>query len=98
MSDDGSLAINRVLRQELEGWRRAGLSDLPMPPRKRTVTTNQTKPTATRTPPASGAAPPVAAPQTTPRSVMAPPTPAVQALPVISEPLPPSPHPAGSRE
>lgn len=98
MSDDGSLAIHRALRQELEGWQRAGLSDLPMPPRQRTVATNPTKPTATRTPPASGTAPRSVPPKPAPRSVVAPPSPAVQTLPVISEPLPPSPHPSGSRE
>ncbi|GDY09506.1 hypothetical protein LBMAG52_29920 [Planctomycetia bacterium] len=94
MTDDPSLSIDRALRQELEGWRRAGLSHLPMPPRKRTATTPASaKPVAMRTP--TGAS---SASRTTLKSVTAPAVSMTHALPVVSEPLPPSPHSAGSRE
>lgn len=102
MADESSLSIDRALRQELEGWRRAGLSHLPMPPRKRSDSppaSTSTK-TATRTAPSGRAiakspAPPVT--RTASRPTVAPAT-TSHALPVVSEPLPPSPHPAGSRE
>lgn len=103
MADDPSLLIDRALRQELEGWRRAGLSHLPMPPRKRSETTAKsasTKPATPRTASSGSAAsraptPPAA--RTTARPAVAPAA-TTHSLPVVSEPLPPSPHPAGSRE
>lgn len=102
MTDDPSLSIGRALRQELEGWRRAGLSHLPMPPRKRTAPASaSSKPTSTRTPPSASAASRATSPAAT-RTTTRPPTTAASstthALPVVSEPLPSSPHPAGSRE
>lgn len=104
MADDSSLSIDRALRQELEGWRRAGLSHLPMPPRKRSAAAPaSTKPATTRTLPNSSTAassrttsPP--ATRTTPRPPTAAAASTTHALPVVSEPLPSSSHPAGSRE
>ncbi len=96
---DPSLAMNRALRQELEGWQRAGLSHLPMPPRKRSVSATTPKPAAVMRTPSSGNAvsrPVVSSSAKTPKPASAPA--ALPTLPVISEPLPPSPHPAGSRE
>ena len=98
---DPSLAMNRALRQELEGWQRAGLSHLPMPPRKRTAPATIQKPAAVTRTPSSGntvsrpvvssaAAGKASKPPSAPMSPLA--------LPVISEPLPSCPHPAGSRE
>ncbi|MCX7420491.1 MAG: uracil-DNA glycosylase [Planctomycetia bacterium] len=46
MPDQTPSELTRALRQELEGWRRAGLSHLPIAPRKRTAAA--TKPPATR--------------------------------------------------
>ena len=95
---DPSLAMNRALRQELEGWQRAGLSHLPMPPRKRSAPTTTQKPAAVARTPSSGSTvsrPVVPSAKTTPPT--APPM-ALPTLPVISEPLPPSPHPSRSRE
>jgi DNA polymerase len=98
--DDPSFGIHRALQQELEGWQRAGLSDLPMPPRKRSAppNTQQAAPATSRTPAratttACKTGPTFAAPS---RPIAAP-TPATS-LPVISEPLTDSPHPVGSRE
>lgn len=101
MADDSSLAIDRALRQELEGWRRAGLSHLPMPPRKRSAPApTSSKPTATRTPPSASASSRTTSPPAT--RTTRPPTAATSstthALPVVSEPLSASPYPAGSRE
>ena len=96
---DPSLVINRALRQELEGWQRAGLSHLPMPPRKRSVPASSQKNTgATRAPAGSntGARAVAATPAKPPMPVAA--SVALPTLPVVSEPLSVSPHPAGSRE
>lgn len=96
---DPSLAINRALRQELEGWQRAGLSHLPMPARKRSAPATPQKPAAVTRTPSSGAAsrPVVSSTAKTPRPVVSTPT-ALPTLSVISEPLAASPHSAGSRE
>ncbi len=96
---DPSLARNRALRQELEGWQRAGLSHLPMPARKRSAPATAQKPAVvTRTPSGGAASPPVASSAAkTPRPVASTPT-ALPTLSVISEPLTASPHAAGSRE
>lgn len=103
MSDDSSLSIDRALRQELEGWRRAGLSHLPMPPRKRSAAApaaTSTKPTTARTSPSSATASRAASSPSAPaaRATSKPMASTTHALPVVSEPLPPSPHPTGSRE
>ena len=101
MTDNSSLAINRALRQELEGWRRAGLSHLPMAPRKRTAVTpaaTSAKPTATRNPPGSKTVSRPMPPTAVRNASRPAPVTLTHALPVASEPLPPSPHPAGSRE
>ena len=94
-----SLAMNRALQQELEGWQRAGLSHLPMPSRKRSAPATTPKPAAVTRTPSSGAAsrPVVSSAAKTPRPVASTPT-ALPTLSVISEPLPASPHSAGSRE
>lgn len=103
MADESSLSIDRALRQELEGWRRAGLSHLPMPPRKRSeaaAKSASTKTATTRTTSSGSAvsrAPTPPATRTTSRPAVAPAA-TTHSLPVVSEPLPPSPHPAGSRE
>ena len=102
MADDSALSIDRALRQELEGWRRAGLSHLPMAPRKRSVAAPASvKPTTTRTPPTGGTASrSTSAPttRTAPRPPMAPATQTTHTLPVVSASTSPSPHPTGSRE
>lgn len=98
MADDSALSIDRALRQELGGWRRAGLSHLPMAPRKRSVPAPATaKPATTRTStiPRATSSP---ATRTTPKSPMAPASQATHPLPVVSESMSPSPHPAGSRD
>ena len=95
---DPSLAMNRALRQELDGWQRAGLSHLPMPPRTRSAPATTQKPAAVARTPSSGntvSRPVVSSAKTT--QPTAPPM-ALPTLPVISEPLPPSPHPPSSRE
>lgn len=48
MSDETPSELTRALRQELEGWRRAGLSHLPMAPRKRSVSAASTTPPTTK--------------------------------------------------
>ena len=48
MPDETPSSLARALRQELDGWRRAGLSHLPMPPRKRTAPAATAKPPVTR--------------------------------------------------
>ena len=96
---DPSLAMNRALRQELEGWQRAGLSHLPMPARKRSAPATTQKPAAVTRTPSSGNAvlrPVVSSSAKSPKP--AAPAAALPTLPVISESLPPSPHSAGSRE
>ncbi len=104
MTEDSSFAIDRALRQELEGWRRAGLSHLPMPPRKRSAASPASasvKPATTRTPPNSNSVSRTTSPPAT-RITSRPTTAATasttHALPVVSEPLPLSPHAAGSRD
>lgn len=98
MPDHSPLSIDRALRQELEGWRRAGLSHLPMPPRKRAApSTTPTKPaTASRAASGNTATPKSATPAA--RPVPKTTTTVAHALPVVSTPMPPSPHSAGSRE
>ena len=107
MADNSSLSIDRALRQELEGWRRAGLSHLPMPPRKRSAAVpaaTSTKPSTTRTPTGNSvgsraaASPSAPATRAAPRPATAPAAMTTHSLPVVSESLSPSPHPAGSRE
>src|SRR5947208_4501080 len=44
MSEEASNPLARALWQELEGWRRAGLTHLPMPARERTATAPADKP------------------------------------------------------
>lgn len=109
MSDPASSLI-RALRQDLESWRRAGLTDLPMPPRKRTPATTPAKPAATRTSPAtartaptSAAAkidtakvPSLSASRPNVGSVSA--TAGAVALPVLPVDVSASPHSVGSRE
>lgn len=97
MTDDTSRSINRALRQELEGWQRAGLSHLPMPPRKRSEAVPAVKPTAARTPANRTAAVASVAPAA-PRASSTASVAVAHPLPVVSDSLPPSPHPAGSRE
>jgi uracil-DNA glycosylase len=109
MSDEASLSVARALRQELEGWRRAGLSHLPMPPRKRVAApanekSSRATPSAsppTRSSPAPLGSQPVAAISRpsgvqTATASMAGST--AHALPVVVGPTEPSPYPAGSRE
>lgn len=93
-----SLTIDRALRQELEGWQRAGLSHLPMPPRKRSAPATSQKTTAAMRAPAVGhtVARPVVSSSAKPPKPVATPA-ALPTLPVVSEPLSASPHPAGSR-
>ena len=101
MSDNPSLAIDRALRQELEGWQRAGLSHLPMAPRKRSAPATTPKPaTVTRTPLSGNTVSrPVVSSAVAGKALKPPSAPmSPLALPVISEPLPSSPHPTGSRE
>ena len=98
---DPSLAMNRALRQELEGWQRAGLSHLPMPPRKRSAPATTQKPAAATRTPSSGNAVsrPVVSSAVAGKASKPPSAPmSPLALPVISEPFPSSPHSAGSRE
>ncbi len=111
MSDESSISIDRALRQELESWRRAGLTHLPMPPRKREtpVATNE-KPSVTRSPVTGGnvprsassfraPAPSISRPAaTSQKNLTTEAQPTMTAMPVISTPMPPSPHPAGTRE
>src|SRR5712691_4237806 len=62
MLEDASNPLARALRQELEGWRRAGLTHLPMPALKRTSAASADKPQPRRSSAAgSSAARPVAA-------------------------------------
>ena len=104
MTDESPLSIDRALRQELEGWRRAGLSHLPMPARKRSAAapaSPSVKPATTKSSPGGNtaqrtASPP--APRTASRPTTAPAASTMHALPVVSEPLSLSPHAAGSRE
>ncbi len=95
---DESLAINRALRQELEGWQRAGLSHLPMPPRKRSAPATAQKNAAASRAPVVGnsVARPVVSSTAKPPKPDAMPV-ALPTLPVVSEALPSSPHPAGSK-
>ncbi len=112
MSDPASSSLARALQQELEGWRRAGLTHLPMPARKRS-STKSTQKSATARPPTSASAPPRGAAGSTAQSATAvsksasKTTPAVVAgaqpatsnsLPVLSPSFGPSPFPVGSRE
>lgn len=101
MAEDSPLSIDRALRQELEDWRRAGLSHLPMPPRKR----SDSKPVAATANPetartSSSSRLSQRSSSSSLRNNSRPTTTAssTHALPVVSEPLPPSPHQAGSRE
>ncbi|MFM9963251.1 MAG: uracil-DNA glycosylase family protein [Planctomycetaceae bacterium] len=106
MSDDPSLDLNRALRQQLEGWQRAGLSHLPMPPRKRSASATAPKTAAVSRTQSTGntvARPMVSSSVKTPKAVSPPTVPQPSpvalpvALPVVSEALPSSPHVAGSR-
>ncbi len=101
MAEDFSFAIDRALRQELEGWRRAGLSHLPMPRRKRSAASPPSasaKPATTRTPPSSNSVSRTTSPPVTRITSQPTTAPTTHALPVVAEPLPPSPHSLGSRE
>lgn len=97
---DQSLAIHRALRQELEGWQRAGLSHLPMLSRKRSVAAPEPKSPPVKRTPSSGdnVSRPIMLSAAKAPNPFSKPSALPAALPVVSEPLPTSPHPAGSRE
>lgn len=108
MNDESSVSIDRALRQELEGWRRAGLTHLPMPTRKRKPAASSTeKPAVVRasssassgsrssTPSRPAVTSPLVPPK--PKAVANTDHPVVAALPVLTTEIPISPHSTGSR-
>ncbi len=111
MSGDIPSRLARALRQELEGWRRAGLSHLPMRPRKRvTAQANEQSPSSraaasaskpTRSNLAALSSQPVAAiskPSDVPTATALAASSTAHPLPVILGHTEPSPFSAGSRE
>ena len=97
MSDEVPNPLARTLRQELQGWRRAGLTHLPMAPRKPTPPAASLKPASTRAfaagpraaPPAAAAAPRTTAP-TTARPIAAPARAPAASVPVVPKTAPTS--------
>ena len=91
MPDESPSSLARALRQELEGWRRAGLSHLPMAPRKRTAPA-ATKPPTTRSPAAgSPSARPAASATAAPSRAAATPAVAKTRPAAVSSTSPPRP-------
>ena len=113
MSDDTPNPLARALRQELQGWRRAGLTHLPMAPRQLSPPAASVKPSSARSFAAGSrvAQPAAPAPRTAARPIAAAPVPTAAAevaprsgsistglaLPVLTASTTPSPHSAGSR-
>lgn len=101
MAEDSTFAIDRALRQELESWQRTGLSHLPMPPRRPPAanpSSASVKPPTTRTPPSSRSNSRMTAPAATQFTSRPITSPQAHTLPVVSDPLPASPHAVGSLE
>jgi DNA polymerase len=104
MAEDSSFSMERALRQVLEGWRRAGLSHLPFPPRarERSAAASSMGNPPPVVPRATSSRDALRRPvqeeeESVPRRSSPSPVKETPSLPIVSEPLPGSPHPAGSR-
>jgi DNA polymerase len=101
MAEDSAVAWDRALRQVLEDWQRAGLSHLPIPPRKRSAVALAEAASPTVVPRAASFRHALPRPDKEPpvprRASASPPVEVTHPLPIVSEPLPDSPHPIGSR-